>query len=80
MQLPDAEVAGRVAFNVAQNLTRKAQEQLEEAQESGKHALSSAVGLEDAPDHEDSPESNDAERDEHCKYHSGVSLTKFYCL
>lgn len=67
MQLPDAEVAGRVAYNVAQNLTWKAQETLEEAQESGKHALSSAVGLEDAPEHEDSPESSDAQQDKHGK-------------
>lgn len=77
VQLPDAEVAGRVAYSVAQNLTRKAQEQLEAAQESGKHALSSAVGLEDAPEHKDSPEGSDAERDKHGKIHPGASDT-FY--
>ena len=74
MQLPDVEVAGRVAFNVAQNLTQKAQEQLKEAQESGKHALSSAVGLEDAPEHEDSQDSSDAQQDKHGMLHLETSI------
>lgn len=65
MQLPDVEVAGRVAFNVAQNLTRKAQEQLEEAQLNGEQALSSVMGHEEVPEHQDSSESSDGEPDEH---------------
>ena len=76
VQLPDAEVAGRVAYNVTQNLTRKAQEQLEEAQHSGEHALSSVMGLEEDAEHKDRLESIDGHADEHGKSTQG----SFSCL
>ena len=64
VKLPDPEMAGRVAANVARNVARKTQDRLEEAQENVQHSLSSAVGLQDAPE-DSSPDNDGTQEDEH---------------
>ncbi len=79
VQLPDAGAAGRVAFNVAQNLTEKARDRLEEVQEDAQHSLSLAVGVEDGPNEENDSAEGEREQDDHGKSHFWCHSKHVHC-